>query len=98
MLSLPSPPEMKSAPPRPLIVSWLPKPKMQSDPADPTKLSLFGVPRITLEPAGQQLGSSPKVPVTVTTWVAVTKLSAASTAVQVTTVVPSGNVAGASLL
>ena len=69
------------------------RPRMQSEPAVPFRVSLLDVPIMMFVPAGQQDGSSPSAAVTV--WVAVAVPPAALVAVHVTTVSPSGNLAGA---
>ena len=69
---------------------------MQSAPLVPFRMSLLLVPRMMLVPAGQQDTSSPSSAMTVVVFFVT--LPAASRAVQVTIVVPSGNFAGASLV
>src|SRR4051794_6650356 len=69
---------------------------MQSAPEVPFRMSLLPVPRMMLVPVGQQDTSSPRSVVTVVVLVAT--FPAASRAVQVTIVVPSGNFAGALLV
>src|SRR5437763_659034 len=69
---------------------------MQSAPAVPVSVSLLDVPMITLVPAGQHDGSSPRS--TVTICFAVEMFPEASRAVQVTTVRPTENFVGASLV
>src|SRR6266545_2059806 len=76
----------------PLMVSFPPRPRMQSAPLVPLRLSLLEVPLTIFVPGGQHDESSPRI--AVTRCVPVVVLPAPSRAVQVTVVVPSGNVAG----
>src|SRR5262245_28437376 len=92
MMSSPSPPEITSSPPPPLMVSCPPSPRMQSGPEVPVIVLLFDVPTMMLDPGGQHAVLLPSTAVTF--WVATAVFPAASRAVQVTVVVPSGNTLG----
>src|SRR5687767_9875058 len=90
MVSSPSPPEMKSLPPLPLMTSCAPRPSIQSEPFVPFSVLLLELPRITFVPAGQHTGLSPSA--TVTWKLQDAAFPEASLTLQVSSVLPSGNV------